>query len=63
VDKDGRIIGLLKTELLAAGIDNVEIREADILRVDLDAIPVKPAGRWWCWATCPTIFHPRSSFN
>ncbi|MGD9310440.1 MAG: 16S rRNA (adenine(1518)-N(6)/adenine(1519)-N(6))-dimethyltransferase RsmA [Desulfosarcina sp.] len=38
VDKDGRIIGLLKTELLAAGIDNVEIREADILRVDLPSI-------------------------
>jgi len=38
VDKDGRIIDLLRTELLAAGIDNVEIREADILRVDLDAM-------------------------
>lgn len=35
VDKDGRIIDLLKTELLAAGIDNVDIREADILQVDL----------------------------
>jgi 16S rRNA (adenine1518-N6/adenine1519-N6)-dimethyltransferase len=44
VDKDGRIIGLLKTELLAAGIENVEIREADILRVDLDAI-AREAGR------------------
>ena len=44
VDKDGRIIDLLKTELLAAGIDNVEIREADILRVDLDAI-AREAGR------------------
>lgn len=38
VDKDGRIIDLLKTELLAAGIENVEIREADILEVDLEAI-------------------------
>ncbi|MFO7713767.1 16S rRNA (adenine(1518)-N(6)/adenine(1519)-N(6))-dimethyltransferase RsmA [Desulfosarcina sp.] len=38
VDKDGRIIGLLRAELLAAGIDNVEIREADILRVDLESI-------------------------
>ena len=44
VDKDGRIIGLLKTELKAAGIDNVEIREDDILRVDLIAI-AKEAGR------------------
>lgn len=35
IDKDGRIIGLLRAELLAAGIDNVAIREADILRVDL----------------------------
>ena len=38
VDKDGRIIGLLNTELLAAGIHNVEIREADILREDLTSI-------------------------
>lgn len=38
VDKDGRIIELLKNELLAAGIDNVDIREADILRTDLAAI-------------------------
>ncbi len=38
VDKDGRIIDLLRTELLAAGIDNVGIREADILRVDLVAM-------------------------
>ena len=38
VDKDGRIIDLLKTELLAAGIDNVEIREDDILRVDLASV-------------------------
>ncbi len=44
VDKDGRIIALLKTELLAAGIDNVEIREADILRVDIGAI-AREAGR------------------
>jgi 16S rRNA (adenine1518-N6/adenine1519-N6)-dimethyltransferase len=38
VDKDGRITGLLATELLAAGIDNVDVREADILRVDLASI-------------------------
>ena len=38
VDKDGRIVGLLKAELLAAGIDNVEIREADILHEDVQAI-------------------------
>ncbi len=44
VDRDGRIIGLLKTELLAAGIENVEIREADILRVDLEAVS-REAGR------------------
>jgi len=37
VDKDGRIIHLLRTELLAAGIDNVEIREADILQTNLAA--------------------------
>lgn len=38
VDKDGRIIHLLKTELLAAGVDNVDIREADILGVDLPSV-------------------------
>jgi 16S rRNA (adenine1518-N6/adenine1519-N6)-dimethyltransferase len=38
VDKDARIIGLLRAELLAAGIDNVEIREADILRVNMESI-------------------------
>lgn len=44
VDKDGRIIGLLQAELLAAGIDNVEIREADILKVDLAAIAEAAGG-------------------
>ncbi len=44
VDKDGRIIGLLRAELLAAGIDNVEIREADILGVDLELVS-REAGR------------------
>ena len=44
VDKDGRIIGLLRAELLAAGIDNVDIREADILRVDLESVS-QEAGR------------------
>jgi hypothetical protein len=37
VDKDGRIIGLLKPSCWPAGIDNVDIREADILRVDLES--------------------------
>ena len=44
VDKDGRIVGLLQTELTTAGIDNVEIREADILRVDLASVS-REAGR------------------
>jgi 16S rRNA (adenine1518-N6/adenine1519-N6)-dimethyltransferase len=44
VDKDGRIIGLLRAELMAAGIENVEIREADILRVDLESVS-REAGR------------------
>lgn len=38
VEKDERIIGLLQTELMAAGIDNVEIQTADILTVDLAAV-------------------------
>ncbi len=44
VDKDPRIIALLRTELMAAGIDNVEIQTADILTVDLAAIS-RAAGR------------------
>ena len=38
VDKDRQLIGLLRAELLAADIHNVDIREADILRLDLTAI-------------------------
>ena len=38
VDKDRQLIGLLRAELLAAGIHNVEVREADILRLDLNAV-------------------------
>ncbi len=37
VDKDRQLVELLKTELLAAGIGNVDIREADILGLDLKA--------------------------
>lgn len=44
VDKDPRIIKLLRTELLAAGIANVAIREADILQTDMAAI-AREAGR------------------
>jgi 16S rRNA (adenine1518-N6/adenine1519-N6)-dimethyltransferase len=44
VDKDRRIIRLLGAELLAARIANVDIREADILRVDLASIS-QEAGR------------------
>jgi 16S rRNA (adenine1518-N6/adenine1519-N6)-dimethyltransferase len=44
VDKDRQVIDLLRAELLAAGIDNVEIRESDILRLDLAAI-AREAGR------------------
>jgi 16S rRNA (adenine1518-N6/adenine1519-N6)-dimethyltransferase len=44
VDKDGRIIELLRTELMTARIRNVEIREADILRVDLASV-CRDAGR------------------
>lgn len=38
IDKDDRVIDLLKTELLSAGIDNVDVRQADILRVDITAV-------------------------
>jgi hypothetical protein len=64
VDKDGRIIGLLRTELLAAGIDNVDDPGSGHPAGGPGRrYPVKPDGRWWYWATCPTIFHPRSSFS
>ena len=35
VEKDQQLIGLLRTELLAKGIENCEIMAADILRLDL----------------------------
>lgn len=38
VDKDERIIALLRTELVAAGIGNVEVRPGDILKTDISAI-------------------------
>ena len=44
IDKDRQLIDLLRTEMLAAGIDNVDIRCGDILRADLDAIS-REAGR------------------
>ena len=44
VDKDSRIIGLLRAELLAAGVENVSIREADILRVDVAALAAEAGG-------------------
>ena len=44
VDKDRRIVRLLGAELLAARIANVDICEADILRVDLASIS-REAGR------------------
>jgi 16S rRNA (adenine1518-N6/adenine1519-N6)-dimethyltransferase len=44
VDKDARIVGLLRSELSAAAIDNVDIREGDILRVDFVSV-AREAGR------------------
>ena len=38
VEKDQRIIDLLNAELVAAGIDNVDVRQGDILRTDLASI-------------------------
>ncbi|MFZ7126255.1 MAG: 16S rRNA (adenine(1518)-N(6)/adenine(1519)-N(6))-dimethyltransferase RsmA [Desulfobacterales bacterium] len=39
IEKDTRLAGLLKTELAAADIGNVDILQNDVLRVDLDAFP------------------------
>ncbi len=44
VDKDARIVGLLRSELSAAAIDNVDIREGDILQVDFVSV-AREAGR------------------
>jgi len=38
VEKDGRITGLLKTELLSNGLENVEILQQNILDVDIEKI-------------------------
>ncbi|BBO84406.1 ribosomal RNA small subunit methyltransferase A [Desulfosarcina ovata subsp. sediminis] len=55
VDKDGRIIDLLRAELLAAGVNNVDVREADILKTDLDAL-----GRE---AGCPLVVMGNLPYN
>lgn len=38
VDKDERIISLLRTELIAGGIGNVDVRQGDILKTHIPAI-------------------------
>ncbi len=45
VEKDQRIIDLLKTELVAKGIDNVDVLQGDILRTDLASIARQAKGR------------------
>jgi len=44
VEKDLRLAGLLRTELLAANIDNVDILPEDFLRMDLTALARETAG-------------------
>ena len=44
VETDGRLLDLLKTELRVHGLDNVDLLEADILKVDIGGIAEK-AGR------------------
>lgn len=44
VEKDRRLVGLLRTELVAAGVANVAVLAADIRRVDIHAL-AREAGR------------------
>ena len=45
IEKDRRMIDLLQTELLAAGLDRVEIVHEDILKTDFSALAARVAGR------------------
>ena len=38
VEKDRRLVGLLKNELVAAGLDNVSLLEQDILKIDIPTL-------------------------
>jgi len=53
VDKDRQLIGLLRAELLAAGIDNVEIREADILRLEINTLAGQVDRPWVVMGNLP----------
>lgn len=44
VENDRRLTGLLRMELVAAGLSNVEVLEENILRLDFDALAGRGAG-------------------
>ncbi|MDL2269881.1 16S rRNA (adenine(1518)-N(6)/adenine(1519)-N(6))-dimethyltransferase RsmA [Desulfosarcina sp. OttesenSCG-928-A07] len=44
IDKDDRIIDLFRTERILTGIDNVDLRQGDILKTDISAIGREAGG-------------------
>lgn len=53
VETDRRITPLLKTELMAAGLENVEIIEQDILQLDIAALAERVNGRFTVMGNLP----------
>ncbi len=53
VETDRRITPLLKTELMAAGLDNVEIIEQDILQLDIAALAQRADSRFTVMGNLP----------
>ncbi len=46
IEKDARFISLLSAELTLAGLDNVDIRQADFLKLSMDDLPEPEGGQW-----------------
>ena len=53
VETDGRITGLLKAEILAAGLENVRILKKDILRLDISDLAAGAGGRFVIMGNLP----------
>jgi len=53
VEKDRRVAGLLKNEILAGGCDNVVLLLDDVLKLDLEAIAASEGGRLFIMGNIP----------
>jgi len=53
VETDGRITGLLKAEILAAGLENVQILKKDILNLDIPDLAAGASGRFVIMGNLP----------